>query len=425
MPRRGDACRHAFIGTSFDSARDAVACQAPRRRLAAGRAGRVGQGPVRRGRRSRPRAGSHRAGRRTRPPRPTARPWRACAPPARRSIGRTNMSEFAFSGVGINPHHGTPANAATADARRRRRASRAARPRAARCRWRPAPPGRRWARTPAARSAFRRRSRPGRLQEHRAAGAHRRRHSAVDHARHGLRDHALGARRRRCCTRCWRDGASHLTARPVSALRLAVPHDRDARRAGAHRRTRLRAHLVDAARLPAPRSRRSRCPTSANWPVKATGGFSAAESWAWHRRPAGQRRRALRPARGAAHPPRRAHERRATTSSCMQARRDWIARIEAALAGFDAVLSPTVPIVAPPHARRWSPSDDAFFATNALLLRNPSAVNLLDGCALSLPCQAAGRDAGRPDGVEPAHCATTPCSTSRWPSKRRSPPQRR
>ena len=27
-------------------------------------------------------------------------------------IGRTNMSEFAFSGVGLNPHHGTPANPA-------------------------------------------------------------------------------------------------------------------------------------------------------------------------------------------------------------------------------------------------------------------------------------------------------------------------
>ena len=25
-------------------------------------------------------------------------------------IGRTNMTEFAFSGLGINPHHGTPAN---------------------------------------------------------------------------------------------------------------------------------------------------------------------------------------------------------------------------------------------------------------------------------------------------------------------------
>src|SRR4029077_5381028 len=25
-------------------------------------------------------------------------------------IGRTNMTEFAFSGVGINPHYGTPGN---------------------------------------------------------------------------------------------------------------------------------------------------------------------------------------------------------------------------------------------------------------------------------------------------------------------------
>ena len=29
-------------------------------------------------------------------------------------IGRTQMTEFAFSGVGINPHHGTPANLAMA-----------------------------------------------------------------------------------------------------------------------------------------------------------------------------------------------------------------------------------------------------------------------------------------------------------------------
>jgi aspartyl-tRNA(Asn)/glutamyl-tRNA(Gln) amidotransferase subunit A len=33
---------------------------------------------------------------------------------------------------------------------------------------------------------------------------------------------------------------------------------------------------------------------------------------------------------------------------------------------------------------------DAFFAANALLLRNPSLVNMLDGCALSLPCHAPG-----------------------------------
>jgi amidase/aspartyl-tRNA(Asn)/glutamyl-tRNA(Gln) amidotransferase subunit A len=53
------------------------------------------------------------------------------------------------------------------------------------------------------------------------------------------------------------------------------------------------------------------------------------------------------------------------------------------------MLSPTVPIVAPPLAELET-SDEAFFAANALLLRNPSVVNLLDGCALSLPCQRAG-----------------------------------
>jgi amidase/aspartyl-tRNA(Asn)/glutamyl-tRNA(Gln) amidotransferase subunit A len=53
------------------------------------------------------------------------------------------------------------------------------------------------------------------------------------------------------------------------------------------------------------------------------------------------------------------------------------------------MLSPTVPVLAPPIAPLLA-DDRAFFATNALLLRNPSVVNLLDGCALSLPCQVPG-----------------------------------
>ena len=48
-----------------------------------------------------------------------------------------------------------------------------------------------------------------------------------------------------------------------------------------------------------------------------------------------------------------------------------------------------MPIVAPAIAPLVA-SDDAFFAANDLLLRNPSIVNLLDGCALSLPCHAEG-----------------------------------
>lgn len=76
----------------------------------------------------------------------------------------------------------------------------------------------------------------------------------------------------------------------------------------------------------------------------------------------------------------------------LQHRRAWIARMERALAPYDALLSPTVPIVAPPLAQLapGAARDDDFFRANALLLRNPSVINFLDGCALSLPCQARG-----------------------------------
>jgi aspartyl-tRNA(Asn)/glutamyl-tRNA(Gln) amidotransferase subunit A len=118
------------------------------------------------------------------------------------------------------------------------------------------------------------------------------------------------------------------------------------------------------------------------------GGLPAAESWAWHHERLTQReaqydpRVALRIRRGAALDARE-------VDALHAERRGWIGRMEAALAGFDALLSPTVPIVAPPIAPLIA-SDDAFFATNALLLRNPSLVNLLDGCALSLPCHREG-----------------------------------
>ncbi len=70
-------------------------------------------------------------------------------------------------------------------------------------------------------------------------------------------------------------------------------------------------------------------------------------------------------------------------------RRDWIARMEAALAPFDALIMPTVPLVAPPIAE-LEESEETFFKANGLLLRNPSVFNLLDGCAISLPCHAPG-----------------------------------
>jgi len=70
-------------------------------------------------------------------------------------------------------------------------------------------------------------------------------------------------------------------------------------------------------------------------------------------------------------------------------RRDWISRVEASLEGFDAVLCPTVPILAP-EISVLQASEEAFFKANGLLLRNTYIFNFLDGCSFSLPCQAEG-----------------------------------
>jgi aspartyl-tRNA(Asn)/glutamyl-tRNA(Gln) amidotransferase subunit A len=70
-------------------------------------------------------------------------------------------------------------------------------------------------------------------------------------------------------------------------------------------------------------------------------------------------------------------------------RNAWIAAAEQTLNGFDAMLCPTVPMVAP-LMEPLLKEDEAFFKVNRLLLRNPSAINYMDGCAWSLPCHALG-----------------------------------
>ncbi len=118
--------------------------------------------------------------------------------------------------------------------------------------------------------------------------------------------------------------------------------------------------------------------------INSSGGLSAAESYAWHRKLIStdqadyDPRVALRIMRGASMA---AFE----YIDLLAARAEWIHRTEARLQGFDAVLSPTVPIVAPPIASVID-NDTEFFRVNALMLRNTSVVNMLDGCAISLPC---------------------------------------
>ena len=60
----------------------------------------------------------------------------------------------------------------------------------------------------------------------------------------------------------------------------------------------------------------------------------------------------------------------------------------AAIEPYDALLMPTSPIVAP-RLEEISEDHD-FFRLNALVLRNTSAINFLDGCGLSIPCHRPG-----------------------------------
>ena len=71
-------------------------------------------------------------------------------------------------------------------------------------------------------------------------------------------------------------------------------------------------------------------------------------------------------------------------------RRRWSAAVELRLQGYDALLMPTVPLIAPTIAELEA-SEDAFFKANGMILRNPAIINFLDGCALSLPCHEAGQ----------------------------------
>jgi aspartyl-tRNA(Asn)/glutamyl-tRNA(Gln) amidotransferase subunit A len=65
-------------------------------------------------------------------------------------------------------------------------------------------------------------------------------------------------------------------------------------------------------------------------------------------------------------------------------RRDWIARVSRELAGFDALVMPTVACIAP-ALQPLIDDETNYRHTNARVLRNTNLINFLDGCALSIP----------------------------------------
>ena len=73
----------------------------------------------------------------------------------------------------------------------------------------------------------------------------------------------------------------------------------------------------------------------------------------------------------------------------VELRRALMRSADQTTARFDALLTPTVPIVAPPITQLES-SDEEFFRINGLLLRNCAPFNVLDRPSLSLPCHKPG-----------------------------------
>lgn len=300
-------------------------------------------------------------------------------------IGRTNMTEFAYSGLGINPHYGTPLN----------------------------PYDRATGRIPGGSSSGAAVSVSDGMSAA-AIGSDTGGSVRIPAALCGLTGFKPSAWRVsmdgvlplsanldsigpiaasvRCCAELDAilsgDGGPVPEAMPLRGLRLAVPTtlaldamDKHVAETFAAAVSRLKSAgaLVDEITVP------EFAELSA---INAKGGFTAAEAWAWHRdliARAGKRydpRVVSRIMRGK-------DMSAADYLDLLDAREAWVAAVDRRIAGYDALIMPTTPIVAPAVADLQA-SDDAYYAANGLILRNPTLINFLDGCALSLPCQAAG-----------------------------------
>ena len=122
-------------------------------------------------------------------------------------------------------------------------------------------------------------------------------------------------------------------------------------------------------------------------PMSAKGGFTAAESYAWHRY--------LIVSKGDVYDPRVStrilrgeSQSAADYIDLINARKSLIARADARIAPYDALVLPTVAI-APPVIADMA-DDKTFTKANLRSLRNCSLVNMIDGCAISLPVHREG-----------------------------------
>jgi len=121
--------------------------------------------------------------------------------------------------------------------------------------------------------------------------------------------------------------------------------------------------------------------------INRKGGLSSAEAYALHRERLASDASQYDP-RVAARILRGREQDAADYIDLHAERASFIVQVTPRLAAFDALLMPTLPIIAP--LLTDLASDEAYVRLNMLALRNSSVVNFLDGCAISIPCQEPG-----------------------------------
>jgi aspartyl-tRNA(Asn)/glutamyl-tRNA(Gln) amidotransferase subunit A len=297
-------------------------------------------------------------------------------------VGRTNMSEFAFSGLGLNPHHGTPPN--PLDARRVAGGSSSGAATSVAlghvaCALGTDTGGS--LRIPAAfcgLTAFKPTARRVPMDGVLPLS------TSFDSI--GAIAHSVD-----CCVvvDAVLSGQTLDTAgRPLSGVRFGVTSDyvaddidEEVSHAFHRALTLLRAAGASVEHFAFPELH----DMARDYPLS---GITASEAWAQHRRWVASA--------ADAYDPRvlkrlKAGEGRSAADyiDLLGARDAFIRSARMRLAKFDAWLMPTV-ACAPPEIAALERDDDTFFAANAKALRNPAIVNFMDGCALSAPCHRPG-----------------------------------
>lgn len=299
-------------------------------------------------------------------------------------IGRTNMTEFAYSGLGVNPHYGTPLNPFE---RARRRIPGGSSSGAAisiteqMCHGALGTDTGGSCRIPAAFCGI--------------VGfkptAHRVPLSGVFPLSQSLDSAGPLAASVECCAILdaflAAEPSPALDAREVRGARLAVPQRYVLDGLDAHVARSFERALSELSRGRAELIELPLAELNEISQMNAKGGFPAAESYALHRQRLDTQRAQIDP-RVSMRMLRGQEQSAADYIDLFRARADLKRRTDRHLAPFDAVVLPTCAVIAPMLTELES--DDEYIRLNLLAVRNPTVANLLDRCAVSIPCQETG-----------------------------------